>query len=350
MRVGIVGASGYTGGELLRLLLLHPKVEVTMAISREYANEYVFRVHPNLRGVTDLKFHPFDVAKLKENCDLIFMSTPHGVSSKIVPEFLDCGLKVIDLSADFRLKNSADYETWYGWTHPHKDLLEKAVYGLPELHREEIKNASFVACPGCIATSAILGLAPVVKDGIVDRSRIIVDAKIGSSGIGGKPSLSTHHPERHGVIRIYKPVGHRHTSEIEMELSRLAREKVTVAMSCHAVDVVRGILTTNHAFLTKAVQAVDVWRSMREFYKNEPFIRLVKERKGTFRYPDPKIIIGSNFCDLSFELDAHANRLVTMSAIDNLMKGAAGQAVQDMNIMLGFDERTGLEIPGFHPL
>ena len=188
LRIGIIGGSGYVGSELLRLLLLHPQAEVTMVTSRQSVGEYVFNVHPNLRGLTQLKFVPQDMAELQKNCDLIFTATPHGGSVNLVPKLLEAGLKVIDMSADFRLKNPADYETYYGWKHAHPEMLKEAAYGLPELHREEIKNAKLVACPGCMATSAILGLAPIVKAGLVDKDKIVVDLKVGSSGGGSKPT------------------------------------------------------------------------------------------------------------------------------------------------------------------
>lgn len=350
MRVGIVGASGYVGGELLRLLLLHPKVEVTAITSRKNVGEYAHRVHPNLRGITDLQFVSPEVSKIAESCDFIFMALPHGTSSKTLPKFLETGLKIVDTSADFRLHNPQDYLKWYNLEHPCPELLEKAVYGLPELHREAIKKADLVACPGCMALSATLALAPIVKEGKVEKNRIVVDAKIGSSGAGVSPSLSTHHPERANVVRPYKPVGHRHTAEIEQELSGLAGEKVVVSFSAHAVDMVRGILATCHTFMASPLKIADVWRCYRGVYQNEPFIRFIRDRKGAFRFPDPKIVVGSNYCDIGFEIDEHTGRLVVMSAIDNLIKGAAGTAVQCMNIMLGFDEKTGLEQPGLHPV
>jgi len=350
MRVGIVGASGYTGGELLRILLFHPKVEVTTAISREHAGEYLFRVHPNLRGTTDLKFSSLELSKIVGQCDVVFTATPHGASAKLVPEFLKAGLKVLDLGADFRLKKPTDYKTWYGWEHSHPELLEEAVYGLPELHREEIRTAKLVACPGCMSTAAILELAPLVKANVIEKDKIIVDSKIGSTGAGGKPSTSTHHAERSGVVRPYKLAGHRHTAEIEQELSGVAGSQITVSMSAHAVNIVRGILSTAHVFTTKPLSAGDVWKIYRSLYTGEPFIRLVKDIKGVYRLPDPKVVIGSNFCDIGFELDSRVNRLVVVSAIDNLIKGAAGQAVQDFNIMMGINEKTGLENPGYHPV
>ncbi|MEM2914818.1 MAG: N-acetyl-gamma-glutamyl-phosphate reductase [Candidatus Bathyarchaeia archaeon] len=350
MKVSIIGASGYVGGELLRILLGHPKVEVVSATSNSYAGEFVYRVHPNLRGQTNLKFTMSEPSKIVGNCDLVFVSTPHGISSSFIPQLLESGLKVIDLSADFRLKNSEDYERWYGWKHKCPELLEKAVYGLPELHRKEIENAQLVATPGCMAATGILAMAPIIKSGCIEQDKIVIDFKAGSSGAGGKPSLSSHHPEHYSIVRPYKPVGHRHTAEIEQELSLLSKEKVYVSMSAHAVNMVRGILGTCHVFLKSPVALADVWRMYRGFYEQEPFIRLVRDRKGVFRYPDPKIVVGSNYCDIGFEIDENVNRLVLLSALDNLMKGAAGTAVQDMNIMFGWDERQGLTTPGLHPI
>ena len=350
MRVGIFGASGYVGGELIRLLLQHPKVEVAAVTSNTYAGEYVYRVHPNLRGETDLRFVRSSPSTITDECDLLFIATPHGVSSTFMPELIETGIRIIDASADFRLKNPKDYPVWYNWEHGCPELLEKAVYGLPELHRDEIRGAQLVACPGCMAAGAILALAPVVKDGRIETDRIIVDSKVGSSGAGAKPTKSSHHSEHYSTVRPYKPVGHRHTAEIEQELRLLSGRDVMVSMSAHAVNMVRGILTTCHVFTKGEITPLEVWRMYRSFYRDEPFIRFVRDRKGLYRYPDPKVVVGTNYCDIGFEVDRHTNRLVLISAIDNLMKGAAGTAVQDMNIMLGYDEREGLRVMGLHPV
>lgn len=350
MRVGIIGASGYVGGELLRLLLFHPKVEVVLATSDKYAGEYIFTVHPNLRGLTQLKFTPLNLNYIQNNCDLVFTAVPHGSAVKIVHKLLEMGIKVIDMSADFRLKNPEDYVKWYGWEHIYPELLKEAVYGLPELHREEIKNARLVACPGCMSTATILGLAPLVKANLIEKNRIIADVKIGSSGAGAKPSLASHHPERFGGVRPYNVVDHRHIAEIEQELNLLSSSFLTVSFTPHAVNMVRGILSTIHVFLTKELPLSEVWKIFRLSYDKEPFIRIVKYRKGLHQLPDPKIVIGTNFCDIGFELDTRTRRLVVFSAIDNLMKGAAGQGVQCLNLMLGVDEKTGLESVGFHPV
>jgi len=350
MKVAVFGASGYVGGELLRLLLRHPRVEVSAATSNRYAGEFIQRAHPNLRGQTGLKFVKSEPEKIAGECDLLFVATPHGVSSSFMPQIIEAGLRVIDASADFRLKDPEDYPRWYGWPHKHPDLLQKAVYGLPELHRSEIEKAQLVAGPGCMAAAGILALAPLVKSGKIEKNRIVADFKVGSSGAGGKPSLASHHPEHYSVVRAYKPVGHRHTAEIEQELSSLAEERFSVAMSAHAVNMVRGILATCHVFPVEKVSPVEMWRLYRNFYDDEPFIRLVRDRKGIFRYPDPKIVVGSNYCDVGFEIDDRLNRLVVLSALDNLMKGAAGTAVQDMNIMYGWNEAEGLSDSGLHPV
>jgi len=350
VKVGIIGGSGYVGGELLRLLLFHPKVEVTLVTSRKNAGEYVFGVHPNLRGITQLKFQPLNLSQISKDCDLVFTATPHGDSVSLVPKLLEMELRVIDMSADFRLKNPTDYVKWYGWEHSRPEFLKKAVYGLTELHREEIKNARLIACPGCMAIATILGLAPLVKAEVIEKNRIVVDTKIGSSGAGSKPSLTSHHPERFGGVRPYKTVSHRHIAEIEQELNLLSNEPLTISFSPHAVNIVRGILSTIHVFTTKPLTTKDVWKIYRSRYQEEPFIRLVKYKKGPYQLPDPKVVIGTNFCDIGFEMDPHVNRLVVLSAIDNIIKGASGQGIQCLNVLLGIDEKTGLESIGFHPM
>jgi len=350
LRIGVIGGSGYVGGELLRLLLSHPQAELTTVVSRKYAGDFIFGVHPNLRGTTNLKFVPLELPQIKENCDLVFVAMPHGASVSVVPKLLEAGLRVIDMSADFRLKNSADYVKWYGWEHARPELLKNAVYGLPELHRQELKNASLIACPGCMATASILGLAPLVAADVIEKDRVVIDAKIGSSGAGSKPSPATHHAEKFGGVRPYKPVGHRHIAEIEQELNFITNRPIIASLSTHTVNMVRGILATIHVFLTKPLTVREVWKILRSYYQNEPFIRFVRYQKGLYRFPDPKVVLGSNFCDIGFELDSHNNRLVILSAIDNLMKGASGQGVQCFNVVLGVDEKTGLENIGFHPV
>ena len=349
--VGIIGASGYAGGELLKILINHPDADVQTATSRENAGEPVFRIHPQLRKLTELKFVEPDVEKIAEACQFVFLALPHGASAPVAKKLLERGVKVIDLSADFRLKDKGDYPKWYGWEHPCPELLEEAVFGLPEFHRNEIKTAKLIANPGCIATASMLSVAPAIKIGAVERSRVVIDAKIGSSGAGANVSPSSHHPEHSNLVRPYKPVMHRHTAEIEQELNLFSKgEKVIVAMTTHAVDMVRGIMVTGHSYLARELANPELWRVYREMYQNEPFVRIVKDHKGLNMLPDPKNVIGSNFCDVGFELDPHANRLVTFGAIDNLLKGAAGQAVQNFNIMNGLDEMAGLKFAGVRPV
>ncbi|MEM2920833.1 MAG: N-acetyl-gamma-glutamyl-phosphate reductase [Candidatus Bathyarchaeia archaeon] len=348
MRVGIVGGSGYVGGELLRILLNHEQVEVGVVTSRRNKGEYVFRTHPNLRGLTNMRFSDVDIESLASRSDLVFTALPHGSSAKIVSEILKRGLRVVDLSADFRLKDSKLYELWYNWKHPNPELLQKAVYGLPELHKDEIRKATLVANPGCMA---ILALAPLVKDDLIEPLRIVVDSKIGSSAGGASPTIFTHHAERYGVIRPYEAGHHRHIAEIEQELSNVGKREVNVAMTPHAVNTVRGILSTCHTFIRdKDITLMELWKVYRSLYRGCPFIRIIRDSQGLQRLPDPKFLIGSNYCDLGFDIDEHSRRIVVFSAIDNLIKGAAGQAVQNMNLMLGFDEEKGLNFPPLHPI
>lgn len=337
---------------MLRLLLVHPDVEVTAATSRKHAGEYVFRVHPNLRGITEIKFSPHGASSVAQNSDIVFAALPHGESVKIVPQIADAGLKIVDLSADFRLGDKGQYPFWYGYDHPRSDLLEKFIFSIPEINRDKVKGARLVSSPGCMAITAILALAPLLKDKAlgIDPEHIVVDAKVGSSGAGGKPSVSTHFSERFNVVRPYKPAGHRHAAEIEQVLRTMAGEEVKVSMSAHAVNMVRGILVTSHLFTENSVKAIDVWKAYRTMYAGSYFVRLVRDKHGPFRLPDPKLVIGSNFCDVGFEIEERTGRIVALSATDNLIKGAAGNAIQSMNLMLGLDETTGLAMAPLHPV
>lgn len=346
IKVSIVGGSGYGGGELLRLLLDHPYVELQQVTSESNAGKKVTIIHPNLRKKTTLQFCS---AKELEPCDLLFLSLPHGVSMNEISRYQKLAPQLIDLSGDFRLKNPADYVTWYGHEHSSPALLPLFVYGIPELHREEMKKARYISSAGCNATCTILGLYPLLKKELIEIDKgIIAEAKCGSSEAGNKPSLGSHHPERTGAVRSYMPVMHRHIAEMLQELS--FGNNLQIHFSATAIQLVRGILVTAHVFLKDGLTEKDVWNAYREVYGNEPFIRIVKERQGVYRYPEPKILAGTNFCDIGFEKDPQSNRLVVMSAIDNLMKGAAGQAVQAMNLQHGFEETTGLGFAGLHPI
>lgn len=345
LKVSIVGASGYVGGELLRILLFHSKVEIQQVTSLEYVGQPVDIVHPNLRRLTNLKF-----CKIEElnPCDLIFVSVPNGKSMGLMKKLFQISPKIVDLGADFRLKKAEEWKKWYGFEHQAPELLEKFIYGIPEIKKEEIKRANYIASPGCEAIVSILTLWPLVKHDLVEN-QIIIDAKIGSSAAGSKPTPSSHHPERSRAVRSYSPTGHRHEAEIEQELSRF-NEKIKVSISATAIELVRGILVTIHKFLKKDLSEKDIWNIYRKEYQNEPFIRIVKEKQGIYRYPEPKILQGTNFCEIGFEKDKKTNRLVLIGAIDNLVKGSAGNAVQCMNLMFGFEEKLGLEFPGLHPI
>ncbi|MEM4151088.1 MAG: N-acetyl-gamma-glutamyl-phosphate reductase [Nitrososphaerota archaeon] len=348
-RVAIIGASGYTGGEALRLLAMHPRVEVTAATSREYAGKPVATVHMNLRSVLgSIKFSELKLEKIVSEADVVFLSVPSGVSHTVVRRLVEAGLKVLDLSPDFRLKNPRLYEEWYGFRHGEPELLAESVYGLPEIHRDEIRNARVVACPGCNSTAAILSLAPAVREGLIELEHIAVDVKVGSSEAGRQPSHGTHHPERANVIRPYEAEGHRHVAEVEQELSLLCGRELKIAMVPHAVGNVRGALATSHVWLAGSIDETAVWRAYAKHYGKEPFIRVV--RSGPVKYPDPKYVVGSNYCDVGFAVEPSRGRAALFAAIDNLIKGAAGQAVQCMNIMLGLDEREGLNFLPISPV
>jgi len=350
IRVAIVGGSGYTGGELARLLLFHPNVELTQVASSSHAGQYLHSMHPNLRKISTLRMiAPDDLAP----CDLIMLCLPHGVSAGVIERYRQLAPRVIDLSADFRLHSPALYQQWYGEEHAAPQLLSESVYGLPELHRAELAEATLVSGTGCMATAAILGLIPLYRAGLVDTNMpLIVDAKVGSSAAGAAPSLSSHHPERSGAVRSFQPTGHRHSAELIQELGGvLGGGHLTqcVAFSATSVELVRGILVTAQVFVRERIDERTLWRAYREVYQREPFIRIVKERNGVYRYPEPKILAGSNYCDVGFELDVENQRVVALAALDNLMKGAAGNAVQAMNCMFGWDETLGLTFPGLHP-
>ena len=355
LRVAIVGGSGYTGGELARLLLFHPQVELTQVASSSSAGHYLHSVHPNLRKVSSLRLcHPDDLT----SCDVLFLCLPHGMSSREIERYRLITPRIIDLSADFRLRSAALYERWYGTSHPTSHLLKEAVYGLPELHREELPAATLVSGTGCMATAAILGLAPLYQAGLVDSALpLVVEAKVGSSAAGAMPGAGSHHPERSGAVRSFQPTGHRHSAELIQELGAMncvpavgAQFIAPIAFSATAIELVRGVLITAHVFVRESIDDRVLWRLYREAYGHEPFIRLVKERNGVYRYPEPKILAGSNYCDIGFELDRTQQRVVVMAALDNLMKGAAGNAVQALNCMYGWDESLGLTFPGLHPV
>jgi len=340
IRVSIIGGSGYTGGELLRILSNHPQVEIDYITSRKLDGVPVTKVHKNLRGIEALEGLTFkNIPPEDIDSDFVFCATPHGVSMEIVPVLYERDIRIIDLSGDYRFEDIEVYERWYNRRHTGK--LE-GVYGLPEIYRESIRRGKLVANPGCFPTGAILLLAPLIKEGIIEE-RILIDSKTGVSGAGITPTDTTHFPNINENIIPYKVISHRHTPEIEKELKKLSTRDIKVFFTPHLVPVTRGILTTAYVFLQEERDREELLDIYRRFYRGEPFIRILQED-----IPSLSGVRGSNFCDITLEVDRDG-RVVLISAIDNLVKGASGQGVQNMNIMARFDEREGLYFGGLAP-
>jgi N-acetyl-gamma-glutamyl-phosphate reductase len=337
MKALVVGGSGYTGGELLRILAAHPRIEELDATSRRLAGETISDTHPNLRGVLDGKFREYKSGR--EDSDFVFLALPHGKSMEYAPEILDKGIKLVDLSADYRISDKKVYERYY-CKHISPELLEKAVYGLPELYREKIKDGEFIANPGCYSTAAILSIAPLKEHAKeIFTEHIVVDAKSGTSGAGANPKAELMHAQCTEGMQVYKAVGHRHQPEIE-HILRNSFSDISVSFTPSLAPMSRGILSNTHIFFKKS--PTDVEKTFKKFYKDEPFIRFVGEAST-------KSVIHSNLCDISIRVDDEKGRLVVSAAIDNLIKGAAGQAVQNMNLMMGYEEDEGLQEIPFNP-
>jgi N-acetyl-gamma-glutamyl-phosphate reductase len=344
LKIAIVGSSGYTGGELMRILLNHPRVVVTSITSEKSAGKPITSIFPHLAGLTSLVCEPLDPAAIAKKSDFMFLALPHVTAQEAAFRFHTLGKKVVDLSADYRLSDPAVYETWYEHAHQYPELLKDAVYGLPELHREKIKKASLIANPGCYPTGAILGLAPLIQKGI-DLGSIIIDSKSGVSGAGRSPSLAHHYPEVNEGLMAYKIGTHRHTPEIEQELSALAGKQITLSFTPHLVPMNRGILTTIYAQLSFQADTAQIHALFHAFYNNAPFVRLLP----IGQFPNVRNVRGSNFCDIGIYVDPRTGRVVVVTAIDNLVKGASGQAIQNMNLMMGFNEAEGLRLAGIFP-
>ncbi len=345
LKIAIVGSSGYTGGELYRLILHHRHAAVAAVTSEKSAGQPISSIFPQLSGLTDLVCESLNPEVIARKADFVFLALPHVTAQEAAFRFQQLGKKVVDLSADYRLTDPALYEKWYEHCHQYPDLLKSAVYGLPELHREKIKKASLVANPGCYPTSAILGLAPLVKKGSIDLTTIIIDSKSGVSGAGRSPSLAHHYPEVNEGLMAYKIGTHRHTPEIEQELGALAGKAVTISFTPHLIPMNRGILTTIYASLNPADDTGRLHSLYRDFYRNEPFIRVLPAGQ----LPNVRNVRGSNFCDIGVYADPRTGRAVVVTVIDNLVKGASGQAIQNMNLMMGFDETEGLKHAGLFP-
>lgn len=337
-KAAILGGTGYTGVELVRLLTLHPEVELVFISSESSAGKKISDIHPQFKGCVDLKLEPMEVERIPQAVDMVFCALPHGRSASTVAALRENKFRVIDLSADFRLTEAALYEEWYAADHPVKELLGSAVYGLPELYTEEIKKAGLIANPGCYPTSVILALAPLLKEGLVDLDTIIIDSKSGVSGAGRIPRQAFHFPECSDNFKAYRVASHQHTPEIEQELGYLAGHNLQVTFTPHLVPMNRGILSTIYLKLKKPGDGEELYTLAEKFYSGSPFVRILEQPA----LPETRFVRGSNYCDIAIRFDPRTNNVIVISAIDNLVKGASGQAVQNMNIMLGLPEETGL--------
>ncbi|AHM56506.1 N-acetyl-gamma-glutamyl-phosphate reductase ArgC [Peptoclostridium acidaminophilum DSM 3953] len=344
IKAGIMGATGYAGQQLAWLLLNHPEVEISFLSTNSYEDEAFSSIYKNYYGVADYTCVSTKTAfEMLGDIDVLFCSLPHGKSMDAVKAAYDKGIKVIDLSADYRIGSKDTYSEWYELEHSYPFLLEKAVYGLPELHRDSIKNARIIANPGCYPTSVILALAPLLKNGLIDKSSIIADSKSGVSGAGRSADISNIYTEVNESIKAYKLGSHRHTPEIEQELSKLGGENIVISFTPHLIPMNRGILSTCYATLNGSHEKSDIMKLYKDFYKDEFFVKVIDG------VPETRWVKSSNFCHIGFSVDKRTGRIVVVSAIDNLMKGAASQAVQNMNIIFGIDEKTGINFAPTFP-
>lgn len=344
IKVGIIGATGYVGAELVRLLHGRKDIGLTAVVSNSFSGQPFSDIYPAFRGIFDQECDKLDIDALCEKADFFITALPHGVSATITRELVKNGKRVIDHSADFRFRDRDLYEKTYKQPHEAPELLEQAVYGLPELYRDKIREASLIGDPGCYPTCSILAIAPALKYGLVSTDNIIIDAVSGVSGAGRRSELPYSYCETDENFRAYSIISHRHTPEIEQELSFLAGSKVQVSFTPHLAPMKRGMLATIYMNLAKQVSYDHILEAYREFYKGEPFVRILPP--GAL--PETRFVVGSNRIDISVNLDERLNRLIVLSALDNMGKGSAGQAVQALNIMAGFDETEGLTNPGFY--
>jgi N-acetyl-gamma-glutamyl-phosphate reductase len=334
LRIAILGATGYTALELIKILLRHPDVEITTLTSRQEGRPHIASVHPQLAGRIDLHLENLGPFEIASRAECVFCCLPHTAAASVVPHYLDAGMRVIDFSADYRLDDADVFKEWYEVKHPDPERMASVVYGLPELFAEQIVNAPLVANPGCYPTSAILALAPLLKAGLIDSQDIIVDSKSGISGAGRTPKLITHYPECNESVAAYNIGRHRHTPEIDLILGKASGAEIKVVFTPHLIPMDRGILTTTYSRPTGEVSEEDLLSALRDFYAEAPFVRVVDHLPGT------KDSQGTNFCDVTVRLVR--GRVITISSLDNLIKGASGAAVQNMNLMFGFAETTAL--------
>jgi len=340
MRASVLGGSGYVGGELLRLLLGHPEVELGQVASRRFAGKRVDSLHPNLRGQTDLRFSPLEAL---EECDVLLSALPHGSAMRVLPGLLGKAKLTVDLSADFRLRQPATYRRYYDAPHQAEELVASFVPGLPEIFPAELTSAERIAVPGCTANAAILALHPLARERLLEAP-VLIDARTGSSGSGTSLNPASQHAERSGAMRVFAPQRHRHEAEVAQATG------LEVHMSATGVEAVRGVQVLCRARSSEPLDERRLREIYRDYYGRARFVRIVAHRKGTFRLPEPKILLGSNYCDVGFASDPERGEVVLVAALDNLVKGGAGNAVQCLNLRMGYDEGAGLGFPGLHPI
>ncbi len=344
IRVSIVGASGYTGGELLRLLLDHPLIEIAQITSESFTGKFAYQIHPHLRGRTQLRF--VGQAAL-EACDVLFLALPHGEAQGHIERYASLAARIIDLSADFRLRDGGMYQQYYGETHHAPAWLDRFVYGLPEINRAALSGASYASGVGCNATAVTLAVWALVQVGILSADQpLIADLKVGSSEAGRSPTESSHHPARAGVVRPFQMTGHRHEAEVRQTLNTYGDFDIRMAVT--SVELVRGAAAAVYVTL-HGIQEKDIWAAYRSAWGESPFVRIVHDKAGIHRHPEPHLLAGTNYADVGWEYDPASGRAALLCAIDNLGKGAAGSAVQCMNLMCGFEETTALKFGGFYP-
>lgn len=348
INAGVIGATGYAGQELVRLLAQHPGVNLKAVTSQTYNGENLSDVFPNLKGKVDIVCSDGDIGSLAASCDVVFIALPHGFASKLVTSEIIAKTKVIDLGADFRLSTASTYEHWYQTKHESSQLLADATYGLPEWNESQIRTSRLIANPGCYATVAALTLLPLVQAGVIDLDSIIIDAKSGVSGAGRAATQGVHFNECNETLKAYSLTTHKHTPEIEEQLGKYSSKPVNITFTPHLVPMNRGILATVYASLAKNVSKKEIHSIYKNCYDESPFIRIYEPEKATSALPETRWVKGSNYCDIGYAVQENTSRVIVIGALDNLVKGAAGQAIQNMNIMFSLDQRCGLDyIPMF---
>ncbi|KMJ59530.1 N-acetyl-gamma-glutamyl-phosphate reductase [Bacillus sp. LL01] len=345
MKVGIIGANGYSGAELIRILQQHPEVELSFMASHSTSGQLITEQYPHLQGIAETRLEEINTKEIRGMADLFFFATPSGVSKNLIHRLVDNKIPCIDLSGDHRLKDSVLYDKWYKYSAAPDSALQKSTYGLPELFREDIKSSTLIANPGCYPTATLLGLAPVLKNKLVHHNSIIIDGKSGVTGAGRKASMATHYCEVNENVKAYKLGSHQHIPEMEQGIQAYSGESATITFTPHLVPMSRGIMCTIYANLVETISSEEAQKIYQEFYQEEHFVRIRKENQ----WPATKEVFGSNYCDIGLSVDARTNRIMIVSVIDNVMKGASGQAVQNMNIMNGWNEDLGLTFTPVYP-